>query len=453
MKRDRLHYLVMYNCKPIFVFSLFLSCLFAQGQQEESTVVPIPDELSLAESIEYMLANNFVIRQAKERIRERDGFIVEASASGKPDLSLNYQYQREDTSLLERFGGGDPNDDQNWSINLEVRQSLYAGGANKALISEQKKRREAAMLDLQAVINEQLFALRSQYYLLLLNKEKIAVQEAFFTLRQEQLEDVRKRYEAGTVSRFEKLQAEVAVANARPPLIRSRNDLRIAAEEFRELLGYTGRSPETVSKLPTLTGTLQYEEREVELWTSLEMARINRPELLSISLLSEALEAVIRKREAAWKPTLGAVARYEVRKSSIASELNDTIDGWVVGVQGSWAIFDARETKGKVIQAKSQYEQNQLALYEAQLRVDVEVRRAFSAWQEAKELVSASGSVIEQAEEALRLAKSRFSVGTATQLDILQAQVELTQAATNRIEALYSYNVALAQLDKAIGRR
>ena len=69
----------------------------------------------------------------------------------------------------------------------------------------------------------------------------------------------------------------------------------------------------------------------------------------------------------------------------------------------------------------------------------------------AAELVTASKAVVEQAEESVRLAKARFAAGTATQLDVLQAQVDLTQARTNEVEALYNHNVALASLRKAMG--
>ena len=119
--------------------------------------------------------------------------------------------------------------------------------------------------------------------------------------------------------------------------------------------------------------------------------------------------------------------------------------------QGSWAIFDGRATAGKVAQARSLLAQTQLTTAEQQLAIDVEVRRAHSTLQEAAELVTASKAVVEQAEESVRLAKARFDAGTATQLDVLQAQVALTEARTNEVEALYNHTVALASLRKAMG--
>jgi outer membrane protein len=92
-----------------------------------------------------------------------------------------------------------------------------------------------------------------------------------------------------------------------------------------------------------------------------------------------------------------------------------------------------------------------LRLKEQTLAIEVEVRTALSSLQEAGELAEAAVKVVEQAEESLRLADARYGAGSATQLDVLQAQVALTQARDNQLQANYSYNVALANVRRAIG--
>ena len=131
--------------------------------------------------------------------------------------------------------------------------------------------------------------------------------------------------------------------------------------------------------------------------------------------------------------------------------MGDSRQGLFVGLQSQWAIFDGRATSGRVAQARSIVEQTRLTLVESELAAEVQVRRAFSSWQEATELVEASGRVVEQAEEAVRLANARYSAGTGTQLDVLQAQVELTTARSNQVQAYYNYNVAVASMRQAMG--
>ena len=59
--------------------------------------------------------------------------------------------------------------------------------------------------------------------------------------------------------------------------------------------------------------------------------------------------------------------------------------------------------------------------------------------------------VVEQAEEALRLARARADAGTGTQLDVLSAQTALTEARTTDVRARRDYAVAVARLERAIG--
>jgi outer membrane protein TolC len=65
--------------------------------------------------------------------------------------------------------------------------------------------------------------------------------------------------------------------------------------------------------------------------------------------------------------------------------------------------------------------------------------------------VDASRKVTQEAQESLRFARKRFEVGAATQLDVLQSQVDLTQARTNDLVARHGYLAALARLHTAIG--
>jgi outer membrane protein TolC len=81
----------------------------------------------------------------------------------------------------------------------------------------------------------------------------------------------------------------------------------------------------------------------------------------------------------------------------------------------------------------------------------LEVRTAYSGFVEATEVLDSTQKVVEQAEEALRLAVSRYDAGTGTQLDVLAAETSLTEARTTQNVALRDYSVAQARLERAIG--
>ena len=411
-------------------------------------VQDVPPRLDLPGAIGYAIENNFAIRQARERIKQQEGLLIEVRARSIPNAGVNYSYSKFDKSTLEvPFR----TTDQAWSVQLTVSQSLFAGGAIRSSVAAQKYRREAALFELRSVINNALFGVRSKFYAVLLAKKKIAVAEQSLNLLEEQLKTVRDRYDAGTLSKFDLLRAQVAVANGRPPLIRARNDFRIGIEELRQAIGFATVSSENITKVPEFLGELSYEPTTVDLPAAIDSARANRPELQQLFKIEKAAGESLGSARGNYWPSLTAVAGYQVAKSSANNDLDNTLSGWTAGVQGSWAIFDGRATAGRVAQARSVLAQSKLTTAEQQLAIDVEVRRAFSTLQEADELVTASKAVVEQAEESVRLAKARFDAGTATQLDVLESQVALTEARTNEVEALYNHTVALASLRKAMG--
>jgi outer membrane protein len=431
----------------ILVGASLLSALPARAQLNDGKPDPdftVPERLDLEYALAYALDNNFSIRQAKERIRQQEGIVVEVRSSQIPNVAATAAYQRNSD------GASNNGRDYAWSMDITARQLLYSGGGVAASVKGQQLALDAAVLALRAVINDALVEVRVRFFTVLLNREKIKVQEQNTELLQRQLQDVRNRFEAGTVSNFEVLRAEVALANAQPPLITARNDYRLSIEELRQALGYVAASDANVVKIPEFLGTLEFKPASFELRSALSTAREQRPDLIRLAKMTEAAEQGVIARRAGYQPIVSAFGSYEWRKAPISST-KSTLDGWTVGVQSSWDIFDGRATAGRVAQARSFLEQSKLTLAEAQLNVDVDVRRSISTFQQSTELAESSKKVVEQAEEAVRLANARFSAGTATQLDVLTSQVELTTARLNQLQAYYSYNVAVAVMRQAMG--
>ena len=412
--------------------------------------VPIPDTLDLPTALAYALENNFSIRQAQQRIREQEGLVVEIRSQALPDVSVQADYFQLDPGLSENFGGLFDRSTENWNIALRVRQALYRGGAMKASLRLQELVVEAVLYDLKATINLAVLDVKIRFYDVLLARERIAVQEENVKLLEEQIEDARNRLEAGTVSQFEVLRATVERANAQPELIRARNDFRIAVEELRKSLGFAG-IPEDLESVPEFDGSLVFEPIDLELRTALEIAKLNRPELRQLDLVAEAREQGIVIERAEKRPEVDLVGSYQINKSAVSNRFSNALEGWALGVQSSWAIWDGKEMDGRILQAQSRLEQARLDLGEATLEVEVEVRRAFHDLQEADELAKASSLTIDQAVESLRLANERYATGGGTQLDVLQSQVALTESRLNQVEALHSYKVAEAILAKALG--
>lgn len=398
----------------------------------------------------YALDHSFAIRQARERVREREGVTTTIAAAGFPTISANASFQRSSTQTAGSQGLGPifllPSG-KFWRMTVTARQALFAGGGIAAANRAAELVEQASVSALQETAAQVILDVRLRYYNVLLAKEQISVEERNIEVLRRQLADARNRYEVGSVSKFEQIRAEVAVANAQPLLITARNNHRIALEELRQAIGLEPSDPG--ANTFGVEGTLQVEPYSIDLAAALATARRNRPELERLAKLKAAAESNEDVARSEYSPRVAATAGSELRKG-VTDNFGDSRRGLRAGAEGQWSIA-SRATAGRVMQAESLAAQSLLTLQEAGLAIDVEVRRASASLDQASELVAATKKTGEQAEETLRIAEVRRGAGSTTQLEVLQAQAALTTARTNQLRAVHAYNTAAAQLRRAIG--
>jgi outer membrane protein len=426
----------------IFAFSVGISAIHAE-------IPPIPDN-SLNSMLDYAMEHNFDIQQAREQIREQQGLIVELTAAALPNIGIDASYSIDDEGLVT--GGVSPGTgaDKYWSVHLQVNQLVYSGGQVGATLRAQKFAEDAIEYALKSTIEQVVYNVSYRFYDALLAREQIEVEQQNVQYLEEQLKTAQDRFSAKTISKFDVLRAEVELANSQPALISAKNSYRIAVDELYNAIGHQNTDPLNYDGRE-IEGELSFQPFDFSLQSAMDEALQYRPEMLQLDTMIQAREAGIDIAKAGYFPTVSVYGSYGVEKNPYYEEFNDSNKGWSVGIQSSWSIFDGRATRGKMIQARSQLRQAELDKRQLQFSIEVEVRRAISALQEAEELASAANKVVEQAEEALRLAEVRYEAGAATQLELLQTRVSLTQAKTNLLSANYSFLLAAAQYRKAIG--
>ncbi|HVV71625.1 MAG TPA: TolC family protein, partial [Verrucomicrobiae bacterium] len=200
-----------------------------------------------------------------------------------------------------------------------------------------------------------------------------------------------------------------------------------------------------------LASKLDSEPFQMDLAQAISMALQKRTELGALEKAQALRHEDVVSAKAGYKPVLQGYAGYDVHNSILSSDLTDERDGWIAGAQLSWNIFDGLRTRGRVMEATANYQRAGVDLDDATRRITLEVRTAFSNFIEAKELLESQKQVVEEAEEALRLARARSEAGTGTQLDVLSAQTALTEARSTQAQALHDYDTARARLQRAVG--
>ena len=435
----------------------------AENPSNSALPTRLAKPLSLADCLNLAETQNGTIRKAKKDLEASHGVVIQTKAIAVPKLQAKSNYQIIDQDSIDKFpfassalpGGsslaGFPYADQQWSASVQLVQSIYEGGRISSALRTARLTKEQAVFQFQTTLADTLLEVRVSYDDVLLAAQQIIVQEASVNLLTKELEDTKRRYEAGTVPRFNVLRAEVELANARPRLIRARNSHRTGKQNLVNLLGH--RLPvEVWEDLPLqLSGMLSEEPYDVDFPKALAQALERRSELGALRKAEALRRESIITAQAGSKPSVQLFAGYGGRSSQFSTDLAQEVHGWLAGGQLSWNIFDGYLTKGKVEEARALHEKSQIDLDDRTRRIELEVRTAWSNFIEAREVIESQRKVQEQAEEALRLATVRNEAGTGTQLDVLSAQTALTEARTTQIQAVRDYSVARARLERATG--
>ncbi len=407
--------------------------------------------LSLADALNLTLQQNRTILKSARDLEAAHGVSLQVRAVAIPKLQATGNYSATDRDALESVFPGQAQARQSWDTGIRIVQSVYEGGRVRSSIRVAKLTREQAILAHQTVIAATLLATRVAYYDILLAAQNIVVRESSVSLLAKELEDQQRRFDSGTVPRFNVLRAEVAVANAKPALIRAKNNHRIAKNNLVNLLGYDLPRDVWEDIHMQLTDSLEVGDYSIELPTAISQALSKRTELGALRKLEKLREEDITSARSGRLPSVQAFAGWGWRNRSFSTDITDSIDGWQVGAQATWNIFDGFQTRGKVVQAKAAHEKSKLELDDTSSQIEIEVRTAYSIFIQAREVLESQKKVQEQADEALRLAKTRAENGAGTQLDVLNAETALTEARTTQIEAKHDYAVAVAKLERAMG--
>lgn len=472
---------------PTILLSLIISIVYGglctplHAQQQ-------PITLTLQESLDFAYKNSKSIKIAQENVKLTEGKVDEAIAAMLPNISGTGSYtyfikplvvMDEETisQMQEAFkgmfpamppgtGAGMPPtqpaagpasptkieaDEHNFRASATLQQPLFTWGKLINNYKQAKLNLEAARQGLESAKQQLTFDVTKSFYGVLLAQEFVKVTEEAVGQVEKHLKTANDLFNAGVATNYDVLRASVQLANIRSQLIRAQNALRLAKEGFKMTLGLD------LSAEVNVEGKFEYNPAQRKLEEFMELALENRPDLKQLQLQEKAGEKIVSIAKAGNKPNLALVSSYEANKSGRWED--DEMDwrgakqSWNVTLALNIPIFDGLATRARVKQAKSGL--NQIKLGKAQMMdgIQLEVKSAYLALQEAQALLDAQRETVQQAQEGLRIANLQYENGVITSVQLTDAQLALTQAEVNRLQALFDYTVGLAKLEKAVGIR
>src|SRR6266699_1036016 len=340
--------------------------------------------------------------------------------------------------------------DVSYSISVLGSQLIF-NGTTFPQIRGTFFQRDSAYFAFRNILDQLLATVKTQFYQVVVNRELIKVQEQSVHLLESQLKDQQNRFEAGTVPRFNVLQAEVALYNQIPQLITAQNNYRIAQLQLAKTIGLDFNPLRGENPPLEVVGEMPYIPRNIALVDAIELGKQRRP------FLKQARANVLNQKERVratagqWLPSITTTGGGEWVSSPVNSSWHDISKGWIAQVQGSVPIWDSGAIAGQVIQQRALLFEAKNTYDDDVRQVELEIQQAYSNLQQNRELIQSQEKNVEQAEEAVRLAKARLDAGSGVQLDVLNAQVQLLTAQSTRLQALFGYNSSLAEFARATG--
>ena len=296
---------------------------------------------------------------------------------------------------------------------------------------------------------------KEQYFTLLLSQRLVTVNEAALDRAEINLRSAKGFFDVGTQPKSFVTRAEVDVANARVNLIRANNAVSLARVALNAAMGVAVNTPTQVKDV------LAYEHFTTDRDALLAEALRSRPDYVQIKAQAEEAEALVRQTFRDFFPNLTGSGTYGIvgvtgtptPGSRSTSGFIDSGPEWNVGLTLQWTIFDGGGKIARYKEAKANVDAIKARVRDTELQVWKEVEQAHIDLLAKEESIGAAGKAVESAQENYNLARGRFDAGVANIIELTDAQLALTQAQATEAQALSDYRIAIAELERALGRR
>ncbi len=407
-------------------------------------------ELTLDEAIKIALASEPNI-QARLHDYEAARFRVnQALAPILPQFTGTWTANRQQTQFFAgavgREGEAVPLFSTNQTARVTFSQILFDFGKTFAATDVARAQAEASRLDAEIQKDQVVLAVKEAYFNLLLAKRLVTVNLAALERAELNLKSARGFFQVGTRPKSDVTRAEVDVANARVNLIRARNAVSLARVALNTAMGTPIDAPTEVKDI------LGYQSYPLEPSQLLSEALQQRAEYRRVNTLVGSADAAIRRAFRDFFPDVTGSGSYGgiARNPSGPTDLRNV---WELGLKLDWSIFDGGDRIARYQEAKKNVEAARARVKALELSIWQEAVQAHLSLQEAGERIGAAQKAVESAQENFRLAQGRFDAGVGTILELTDAQVALTQAQATEAQALADYRVAIARVERALGRR
>lgn len=402
-----------------------------------------PVELSLDESVAMALQNNPAVKIAAADRGKAAWVVRENKAGWGPTVKYTHSETRTSPAAIPSPTTGlTPNINNKFDNYLKLSVDLYTGGRVEGLVGQSQYNFQYYDLGYSKSLQQTKLDTTTAYFKLLQTRNLRQVNQESVDNLTAHLRNVQAQYDVGTVARSDVLRSEVELANAQQNLIIAQNNYDVAMANLCNVIGLP------LTSEIKLKEDLKYEQCSQDLSDSISYAMTNRPDINQAQANLEGAKQGVKVARSGFLPTITASAAKDWYDSDSPGDKNHN---WMASLTASLTLFDSQLTRSKVKEAEYAVVNASETARKTRDGVALEVQQAYLNMREAEKRIETSRVTVVKAEEDFKIAQVRYTAGVGTNLDVIDAQLALTQAKTNYIQALYDYNTSKAQLDKAMG--
>jgi len=426
-----------------YIFLIF-NILNAQGYTLEDCI-----RISIDEKKTVLSADIGVVSASKGLKASYSGVLPSVQATGasgvnyfpwQESFNINFEEFTLDTTRTNHFN--------TFSAGIAVNQVIYDGGRSWNQIKQAKTNLDIAKYNQRAIKTQVIEKVIRSYYGLLQAQKLLDVSEKNLEMSLQQVSLVKKQFDLGVVKRTDLLKAEVAQGQARVDMLNKKTNLQNARRILFNDMGLQDFGQEITA--------IEKEWQAPQIPSSAELLRIlksQNPNLLisksRIDLGNLSYQLIRGLRLPSFNSNINYSANGQTSNELVDAFTND----WNLGINlsVSMPIYVGNSLsiqQQQAILSKQQAEYSHTLLLN-DLRVQAElIRETLSNY---AEIIPLNQSVVASAEEDLKLVRERYSLGSATILEVLDAQVSLIRSNSNLINAIHDARVQEASLKAVLG--
>ena len=466
------------------------SFFFAPFRLSAQTPASEPVRLTMQEAVRRALQYGEEVQLARSAVQQARGQVTEAFAGALPEIRGSVTYQRTFASVFGGGGSGTTLDpfapDTNASLSdrvryledeypnnlprglsdlfaatpfgrentytaaITVQQTLFQGGKVGAGLRGARAYERAARAQLEETQQDVVYRVKQAYMNALFAQRMLDIAEGGKALSDEQLRRVQLNHQVGSSADYDLLRAEVESANQEPQVIAARNTRDLALLEVRRLVNIApGQAVELDAGILAASDSLPVVDLVV-----LDAEIASRAALQAAQATLDFRRQVVRVYRGDLYPALRFIMSYggQAFPSGTFPSGGDFRRDWTASLSLSMPLFDGFRTRGRVEQARAELDRAELQLAQTRESVGIEVEQARAEMLRARALVSARRQTVTQAVRAHHLASVRYANGIAAALEVSDARLAMQQSRVNEAQATRDYLLAIAGLERALGR-